>query len=128
MRRAALALALVPLAACAPEVEVGRALYAERCAACHGPTGLGDGPAATGIAVPDITTLTARNGGTYPQVYVMAVIDGYNREGEHGSLMPVFGPELAEGDLVGVEVDPGVLTPTPARLVALAAYIETLQR
>lgn len=36
-----------------PDLENGRALYARYgCAACHGPSGAGDGPAAFGLAVP----------------------------------------------------------------------------
>jgi len=30
-------------------VAAGQALYEERCSACHGPTGLGDGPAAAAL-------------------------------------------------------------------------------
>src|SRR5688572_11604440 len=31
------------------DVATGRALYAQNCASCHGPTGMGDGPAARGM-------------------------------------------------------------------------------
>lgn len=33
-----------------PEPELGKALYAEQCVACHGLTGMGDGPQATGLS------------------------------------------------------------------------------
>jgi len=47
---------------------------------------------------------------------------------EDGDLvMPEFGPALQEGRLVMVETGPGVTTPTPERLYALARYLETLQ-
>ena len=38
----------------APSVETGKAIYAEKCAACHGPTGLGDGAQGIqlGVTVP----------------------------------------------------------------------------
>ena len=38
----------------APSVEAGRAIYAEKCAACHGETGLGDGAQGIqlGVTVP----------------------------------------------------------------------------
>ena len=33
-------------------VQVGQRLYAERCASCHGPSGRGNGPLATGLRPP----------------------------------------------------------------------------
>ncbi len=38
----------------APNVENGKAIYAEKCAACHGETGMGDGPQGIqlGVTVP----------------------------------------------------------------------------
>jgi mono/diheme cytochrome c family protein len=130
---------LVALTGCGPEgfagmgAEVARApvpsgaeLYATFCAACHGATGRGDGPAAAGMspAPADLTRLSAANGGTFPLVQVMGKIYGYS-EGEVGG-MPEFA-SVVEGDTVLVETAPGVATPTPERLVALAEYLETLQ-
>lgn len=34
------------------DLEAGAAIYAERCAACHGETGMGDGPQSAGLGVP----------------------------------------------------------------------------
>jgi mono/diheme cytochrome c family protein len=36
----------------APDVSAGEALYLERCAACHGPAGLGDGSQAAALSIP----------------------------------------------------------------------------
>ncbi len=45
----------IPLAPAAPpQFERGKALYAEQCAACHGATGHGDGPASRGLDPPAI--------------------------------------------------------------------------
>ena len=121
------------LAACAdreePEVS-GRAVYQDYCVTCHGVSGRGDGPAAGGLAQKpaDLTRITARNGGTFPQVRVMSVIDGYTRRDQHGTTMPEMGPVLQEGRLVVVDTGDGVMTPTPERLVALADYLESIQR
>ena len=123
-------IALALLAACTEPPEVsGRDDYANYCAACHGALGKGDGPAAEGLpkAPANLTTLSARNGGTFPLVRVMSVIDGYARRDQHGSGMPEFGLVLEEGDLEMVETGDGILTPTPVRLVALANYLKTLQ-
>ncbi len=108
----------------------GRALYADYCAACHGPDGRGDGPAAAGLSArpADLTRLAARNGGQFPLVRVMAKVYGYSAgRGGGGGAMPEFGP-LLDGDTVLVETAPGVMTPTPVRLVALAEYVGTLQQ
>lgn len=121
----------VVLAACAPERQVsGRALYADYCASCHGATGRGDGPAAArlGKAPADLSLLSAGNGGTFPKVHVMSVIDGYTRRGDRASVMPELGPILQEGPLVMVDTGDGIMTPTPANLVALANHLESLQQ
>ncbi|MCB2111596.1 MAG: c-type cytochrome [Defluviimonas sp.] len=124
---AALAGALV---ACAPQsATTGRALYDQYCQSCHGTGGKGDGPGGVGLphAPADLTQIAARNGGTFPMVKVMSVIDGYTRRGDRASVMPELGPALQEGPLVLIETEPGVMTPTPANLVALAEYLRGLQ-
>ena len=105
----------------------GARLFAENCAACHGADARGAGPETLGIGKvpPDLTAITARNGGTFPRAQVLSVIDGY-RQGTHpGRVMPEFGENLG-GNLVPVEVD-GVMTPTPRALAALLAYLESIQ-
>lgn len=117
--------------ACAPQPEaVGRNLYADYCVACHGEGGRGDGPLAGDLdrAVPDLTLIEARNGGTFPTAEVMSVIDGYTRIREGNATMPEFGADLQAGPLIPYDSGDGRLTPTPARLVALAEYLKTIQR
>lgn len=129
--RMALALGAVALAACAPQPQAtGRALYDQYCLSCHGVQGRGDGPAAAGLArrPADLTGISARNGGTFPLVRVMSVIDGYTRRGDRTSVMPELGVALQEGPLVMLDTGEGVSTPTPGNLVALAEYLRTLQR
>lgn len=116
------ALAGIGLAGCievAPEPVSGRALYTEYCAACHGSSARGT------AAAPDLTRLSARAGGTYPLVAVLAKIDGYTRDTADG--MPEFG-NMLEGPTMLVDTGDGVLTPTPEPLVALAEYLRALQR
>ncbi|MBK5926627.1 hypothetical protein CCR87_04560 [Rhodobaculum claviforme] len=119
------------VAACTPQppAEVaGRTLFDQNCAVCHGPGGRGDGPAAVGItpAPIDLTLLSRNNGGTFPLVAVMSYIDGYTRDGRDGA-MPSFGADMT-GPMVMVETGDGVLTPTPAALLAIAEHVESLQR
>lgn len=123
------------LTACAPleqepdvSVERGERLYIQKCAVCHGDAGKGAGDASLGLGAPppDLTTLSAQNRGIFPQNYVMSVIDGFNRKNHPASAMPEFGAEDL-GPSVQVE-DGGLSTPIPADLLALAAYLETIQQ
>jgi mono/diheme cytochrome c family protein len=126
-----LALLGLTLSACAPERQVsGRALYEDFCLSCHGASGRGDGPAAAGLDHPpaDLTGIAARNGGTFPTTRVMSVIDGYTRRGDRASVMPELGVALQEGPVVLYDAGDGVATPTPTNLVALANYLQRLQR
>lgn len=117
------------LAACQTEPPPPSAaqFFADNCTACHGVSGRGDGPATAGASpkVPDLTSVAARNGGTFPRIEVMSQIDGYSRRG-HG-MMPEFG-EILLGETMLVDTGAAMLTPTPVRLVELTAYIESLQR
>ncbi|MDP3861791.1 MAG: c-type cytochrome [Phaeovulum sp.] len=120
-----LALATLPLAACLPApVPTGAADYAAFCAACHGPTGKGDGLRAYGLGkpLPDLTSIAARNGGSFPRAKVMTQIWGYARATPTPG-MPTFST-LLEGRTVLYDSGDGILTPTPLRLVQLAEFVE----
>ncbi|MBA3908896.1 MAG: cytochrome C [Rhodobacter sp.] len=126
-------LAFVTLAACVETDEpTGAEDYATFCAACHGPSGKGDGPAAAGLdkRPADLTRLSMRNGGVFPGTTVMAKIWGYTGltpgAGDGGSPMPQFGP-LLQGELVPYDGSDGIATPTPVRLVQLAEHLRSLQ-
>lgn len=115
------------LAACTaedmPGPKEGAAIFAENCTACHGYLGEG-GELIGGQNAPDLTRISARNGGTFPRAAVLSQIDGYGH-GKASTVMPEFGA-LLEGDLVPVEVE-GVMTPTPRPLAALLTYLESIQ-
>ena len=121
---------LALLAACvAHEVEMpgpeeGAMLFAENCTACHDYRGQG-GTLVGGREAPDLTRISARNGGDFPRAEVLSQIDGYGRGKVPAEIMPEFGA-LLEGELVPVEVE-GTLTPTPRPLAALLAYLENIQ-
>ena len=105
----------------------GAAFYAQNCVACHGVTGVGDGPTAQRqvLRLPDLTTLSARNGGTFPQARAMSYIWGDPNNDHLDRVMPSFGGRMAE-DLVPVDID-GILTPTPRELAGLYFYLESIQ-
>ena len=73
----------------------GKDLYREYCAVCHGTAGKGDGPAASALKVApsDLTRISAKNGGKFPELQVQHIINGEGTElAAHGSKdMPVWG-------------------------------------
>lgn len=117
------------IAACTSDVETGRASYANLCAGCHGSDGRGDGPNAWRLAVhpADLTDLSVRNGGDFPRLDVLSRVDSYAKGEAHDGQVPELW-QLLDGRTVLVETGQGILTPTPEPLVALTAYIESIQR
>jgi len=74
----------------------GKDLFREYCAVCHGNEARGGGPAAAALtkAPSDLTQITRRNAGKFPEIRIQRIING---EGDsiiaHGSRdMPVWGP------------------------------------
>jgi mono/diheme cytochrome c family protein len=98
--------------------------YAYYCLGCHGRSGTGDGPIAASLKtrVPDLTTLSVRNGGTYPQERVRAAVANTERPlAAHGSgEMPVW-----ETMFDVLERSP---ERTRARIDFVVRYLETLQQ
>ena len=69
-------------------------MFATNCSSCHGPQGEGDGPVAgvMRIMVPNLRTLSQRNGGEFPAEAVASYIDGRRLPASHGDrIMPVWG-------------------------------------
>ncbi len=106
----------------------GRVLFAANCAVCHSADARGGEPASLGLGVvaPDLTRLTMMNNGIFPRNQVMSAIDGFNRQNHWENAMPVFGDESL-GAVIQVEEN-GVSTPIPADLLALANYLESIQK
>ena len=101
----------------------GKDLYREYCAVCHGTTGKGDGPAAAALKAPlsDLTQISRKNGGKFPELHVQQVING-EAEGPvaHGSKdMPVWGNIFRH---MGANQDIGTV-----RVYNLMKYIEEIQ-
>jgi mono/diheme cytochrome c family protein len=101
----------------------GKDLYQEFCAVCHGTAGKGDGPAAAALKAPpsDLTEISKRNGGKFPEIKVQHIING---EGDqpvaHGSKdMPVWGQIFHH---MGANSDLGTV-----RIYNLVKYIEEIQ-
>lgn len=79
--------------------KIGEQEFRVNCAVCHGNDGKGNGPVAEllTVATPDLTTMTKRNGGTFPEVRVRELIDGRESVAAHGTRdMPVWGYEYSK--------------------------------
>jgi mono/diheme cytochrome c family protein len=101
----------------------GAEMYKAYCAVCHGTAGQGDGPAAAALkAVPtNLTLLSKRNGGKFPDMKVAAVIRGEGNLAAHGTPeMPVWG-SLFWGMSHGHEGE------VQQRVANLTKYVEGLQ-
>lgn len=109
--------------------ERGAQFFAANCAACHGADARGyDGPQRDWrMPPPDLTLLSQRNGGTFPEFETLATIYGPAYHNSRGSVMPEFGAGDL-GPLVVVEVEEGIGTPIPAELVSLSEYLRSIQR
>jgi mono/diheme cytochrome c family protein len=102
-------------------VTAGQAEYRRSCAVCHGEDGYGDGLLASGLKKsPDNLTLLAKqNGGVFPFLKVIAVIDGRIEVLYHGRReMPLWGDRFSRRD------NPTV---AKARILDLTLYLESIQ-
>lgn len=102
----------------------GSEMYKSYCAACHGPSGKGDGPAAAALktAPPDLTTLAKRNNGKYPTDRVASILRGREQLVAHGNQeMPVWGPVFHSLDISAPD------SVTELRIHNLNQYLESLQ-
>jgi len=94
----------------------------EYCAVCHGKDGTGNGPAAAALkkAPADLTTLTARNSGKFPEARVYQFIQGDAEVSAHGSRdMPIWGDLFRQ-----LNTEAGVAN---MRISNLTDYLKSIQ-
>ncbi len=123
---AAITAAAVPAAA--QDLALGEATFLAACAGCHGEDADGNGPMTEvlTVAVPDLTAVAARNGGAFPWLRVVHVVDGRSGLRAHGGPMPVFGT-IFEGDTAVADAPDGTPVIMSARVLAVVAYLESIQ-
>jgi mono/diheme cytochrome c family protein len=102
----------------------GRQMFDAYCASCHGQGGKGNGPAAPALKTQpaDLTQLSARNGGKFPEAHVVQIIRGDSLNVAHGNKeMPVWGPmfsNLSQHDQAIEQL----------RIRNLTKYLESMQQ
>lgn len=113
-------------------IDVGKVEYEAHCAICHGVGGKGNGELRKFLTVPpsDLTTMSKRNGGAFPNQLAWELIDGRGATeiGAHGSRsMPVWGrvyrTEAMQQAVTAAEPEWYVR----GRIVALLDYLARLQ-
>jgi mono/diheme cytochrome c family protein len=108
--------------------EAGQEAYMVACAICHGAAGKGDGAYAPLLKSPptDLTTLAARNGGTFPFLDVLMIVDGRSGVRAHGdSAMPIWGSVFADS---AADAGPyGAEIIARGRILSIVYYLESIQ-
>src|SRR5260370_504743 len=100
----------------------GKEMFVTYCAVCHGKEGKGNGLAAPALkkTPANLTELTQRNGGKFPELKVFSTIKGESETPAHGARdMPMWGSLL--GSVSGSEGE------VQMRIAGLTAYVESLQ-
>lgn len=101
----------------------GRQMFVSYCAPCHGVEGKGNGPAAAALKIPptDLTVLSKKNHGRFPDTHIVAVMQFGADVPAHGSSqMPVWGP-------IFDKMSPANAQEKQLRINNLSRYIESLQ-
>lgn len=100
----------------------GKDLFREYCAVCHGQDAKGAGPAADALkkSPSDLTQLSRKNNGKFPEQRVLATFKGEGGVTAHGSQdMPVWGPIFSK---MSSNLNQG-----QDRIYALLNYVEEIQ-
>jgi hypothetical protein len=107
--------------------DAGKDDYDSHCAACHGSSGAGGGPYARflSVTIPNLTTISKRNGGVFPYSQVYEIIDGRLVLPAHGTReVTIWGQEFSNKKRP-LNPDPEAFV--RAKINALVMYIHRLQ-
>jgi mono/diheme cytochrome c family protein len=103
----------------------GSQMYSTYCAVCHGADGKGNGPAAAALKTPapDLTMLSKRNGGAYPESHVVTVLQMGAEDPAHGTAeMPIW------GDLMKTLSPQNSAVVVHQRIANLSDYLKKMQQ
>ncbi|HTO07570.1 MAG TPA: c-type cytochrome [Myxococcota bacterium] len=107
--------------------DVGRKVFEQYCASCHGVDGKGGGEFATYLKTPppDLTQIAKRHGGTFPETKLADWIDGREPFPGHGTReMPIWGQRF--GSMVGETT--GKQASIRQESILLIAYLRSIQQ
>ncbi len=110
----------------AQEAISGAKLFHQYCASCHGEKANGNGPVAPYLTVKpsDLTAITERRRGQFPEDQIMRIVAGEENPPGHGiRTMPVWGEQLQD-DIIG-RVSKS--TVAHGRIALLVDYIRAIQ-
>jgi mono/diheme cytochrome c family protein len=102
-------------------------MYSTYCAVCHGIDGTGLGPAAPALktAPPDLTMLSRKNGGAFPEEHIYSILKFGTKAPAHGSAeMPIWGDLMMTLNQSGPDSDVVV----HQRIVNLTNYLKQIQK
>jgi mono/diheme cytochrome c family protein len=99
----------------------GQEMFKTYCATCHGAGGKGDGPASSALkkAPADLTQLSRKHDGKFPDAYVATKLKAVDQPSHGSKDMPVWGPLLSSVSRDGAEAQ--------LRISNLVKYLETIQ-
>jgi mono/diheme cytochrome c family protein len=123
----AAAVLLVATAGQAANLKPGEAVYRRYCGACHGLEGRGDGVVGGFMTPkpPDLTLLAKNNGGTFPTLRVMSIIDGREVVRAHGEReMPVWGEEFTRARSPATDAR----AQTRGQVQEITTYLQAIQQ
>jgi mono/diheme cytochrome c family protein len=100
----------------------GKSLFHEYCAVCHGKDAKGDGPAVDALKQrpADLTQISRKNNGKFPDTRILAILKGEQPVTAHGNAdMPTWGKTFSD-----MNVNPNV---GQGRMHALVMYLQEIQ-
>ncbi len=110
-------------------LEAGQRLYVKYCATCHGRDGKGKGPmtATLNTKPPDLTLLAKKQGGKFPYMEVLDILDGSVPYPAHGnSELPAWG-ETFQSDDPGSSGGTMEQAAVRGRLMLVTDYLRSIQ-
>ena len=117
----------------AAQLKLGENEYMSNCAACHGADAKGAGPVAAVLSIKpsDLTKISTKFNGQFPEEHIYKVIDGREMINPHGDTdMPVWGHRYMamayeKAGEVPHELDAQALA--FGRITSLVGYLESIQ-
>ena len=107
----------------------GRTVYRVYCASCHGSDATGDGRIAEYLTIKpsDLTAITARYDGDFPDERLAAIIDGREEVRGHGGEMPVWGDAFQKADALENEPPEVREREVKRKIDSLLQYLRSIQ-